>query len=631
MIKAINISEDVFSSYNYNPEKELDNLSKVNIFIGPNNSGKSRFLRHLFALENLKFTSDNYDLKTISLKLKLFKEKILMEVENNGALPDAFSKKYLDNLEIPELSNFEIKVNLDKLITFLNDILKIKQENFQLSFRVHAPNTNYLLKFFIEKTGELLLDIEKIIGTNEGEFYERAYIPILRGLRPIQLDQTGKNLYKAEGTDNYLIRTVEDYFSDKTVNGKVNINVYSGLNIYSDIKSQLLNSREQRENIKQFENFLQKNFFENRTVTLIPQKGKDVLLVGIGETEKLIHELGDGIQALILLLYPIFINRGRKFMFFIEEPELFMHPGMQRVFLETLLSDEFKDMQFFLTTHSHHFLDLTFDNKNISIYSFAFKDDKFKIKNLLSPAHFILSELGIRNSSLFLSNCTIWVEGVTDRKYIRKFLEMYSNNNSNYKRFLEDLHYSFIEYAGSNITHWNFEEESDDEKIGALKINHNIFLIVDSDVLSNGQKPTVKELRHENLKKALGDKLYITEGKEIENMLSFDTIKNVVAYYEKKNTRDLKFKKGFVGKSKVISQNSGLEIEKPIYWNKNIGELIDKTLDGRTRDYKDGNTIMGKDTFCHKAIESIKKYEDLSEEAKDLSRRIFEFIANCNK
>src|SRR5258706_15889748 len=37
-------------------EKRLSNLSKMNIFVGENNSGKSRFLRRLAAIKQLQFT-----------------------------------------------------------------------------------------------------------------------------------------------------------------------------------------------------------------------------------------------------------------------------------------------------------------------------------------------------------------------------------------------------------------------------------------------------------------------------------------------------------------------------------------------------------------------------------------------
>jgi AAA15 family ATPase/GTPase len=54
-IKAISLNEqeEVKESFkNYKVDNDiLDNLSKINIFVGENNSGKSRFLRNLQSIE----------------------------------------------------------------------------------------------------------------------------------------------------------------------------------------------------------------------------------------------------------------------------------------------------------------------------------------------------------------------------------------------------------------------------------------------------------------------------------------------------------------------------------------------------------------------------------------------------
>ena len=42
-----------------------------------------------------------------------------------------------------------------------------------------------------------------------------------------------------------------------------------------------------------------------------------------------IHELGDGLQNIIVLLYPVF-TAEKPTRFFIEEPENNMHPGFQK-------------------------------------------------------------------------------------------------------------------------------------------------------------------------------------------------------------------------------------------------------------------------------------------------------------
>ncbi len=37
----------------------------------------------------------------------------------------------------------------------------------------------------------------------------------------------------------------------------------------------------------------------------------------------------------------------------------------------------------------------------------------------------LLASLGVKPSSVYLANCTIWVEGITDRLYITKYMEKY--------------------------------------------------------------------------------------------------------------------------------------------------------------------------------------------------------------
>src|SRR5271157_4520396 len=49
----------------YDIEEAFGPLSLVNIFVGANNSGKSRFLRGLFALNDYSFNTNKLDLKPI--------------------------------------------------------------------------------------------------------------------------------------------------------------------------------------------------------------------------------------------------------------------------------------------------------------------------------------------------------------------------------------------------------------------------------------------------------------------------------------------------------------------------------------------------------------------------------------
>ena len=55
-----------------------------------------------------------------------------------------------------------------------------------------------------------------------------------------------------------------------------------------------------------------------------------------------------------------------------------------------------------------------------------------------------MDSLGVRNSSVFLANSTIWIEGITDRLYLKKYMEVYQremfNRGQIKKIYEEDKH-----------------------------------------------------------------------------------------------------------------------------------------------------------------------------------------------
>ena len=75
------------------------------------------------------------------------------------------------------------------------------------------------------------------------------------------------------------------------------------------------------------------------------------------------------IKQLIILFYKIYEQKDNNAIFLIEEPELNLHPGFQRKFIE-IITKEFPKHQFFITTHSNHIIDLYNEQDNISVYKF---------------------------------------------------------------------------------------------------------------------------------------------------------------------------------------------------------------------------------------------------------------------
>ena len=77
-IKEISLNASRYTNYKmYGEEKVMSNLSKINILVGKNNSGKSRLLRLLLSEKELLFTPANFNLKKLSELFDEFRESLL--------------------------------------------------------------------------------------------------------------------------------------------------------------------------------------------------------------------------------------------------------------------------------------------------------------------------------------------------------------------------------------------------------------------------------------------------------------------------------------------------------------------------------------------------------------------------
>jgi len=586
----------------------LENLSKVNLFVGPNNSGKSRFLRSLVRIPKIVFTND-----ADAFAIEQAKNSMIANLESlfgqfrindaNNFLKDLRSMDMLDRFEEGERY----------AAPFMDIVAKaehISHNNVLMNADGYHPNTGVLSQRIRDIAGPVKQQVSGILDKRTN--FDRVYIPTLRGLRTWENER--QLLEK---------RIILDYFPD----GKVS--VFTGETLYRDFQSLLLGSLSGREIVKDFQDFLSDAFFSGQSVVIIPRLDDPHIFVKIGEEEEQpIHKLGDGVVAIIILTFPLFKAKGKNLLCFIEEPELFMHPGLQRLFLDVITRHKgFENFQYFFTTHSNHFLDLTADISQVSIYTFnktvsasTERETKpnFDVVNVSNEDSKSLELLGVKNSSVFLTNCTIWVEGITDRRYFSHFLNLYQDflNPSPeegvvHKLFKEDLHYSFVEYGGGNITHWSFLDNIPDP-IQVERLCGRLFLISDKD----GERNLAKVKRQEALKKTLKNRYYCLSCREVENLLTPEIIFGVVEDYE--GSRD-----NFT----AISQSK--------YKDAYLGKYIETTLLSGRKDRK-GNyaaksgTLTDKVGFCQRAISQMKNFESLSPEAKLITKRIYDHIKSLN-
>lgn len=492
MIKIINCKDIVSygtTGFASEPnEKFITDFKRINILIGGNNSGKSRFLRLIIG--NLRKI---FDLNK-RLNSYLITQKPIMD--------DNLKKLY--NITKQEVFNVSLNSGIIKN-DFWSNFRKDTLDVINQSITIHGYKHNEL--------SEARAALKNIQSIYENIFQENpqnnlssinssipyTYIPILRGLKPILLtkDENGVvNDYK----DVYAIRITTDYPNIK--------NVVTGLEINEEIKKRLLGDEKERELIKDFETYISINLFDEK-VTLIPKYGENILNIKIGEDEqRSIVNLGDGLQSLICILFPIFMEKGKEHYFFIEEPELNLHPQLQKKLINLLSAPIFNQHQYFITSHSAHII----DHENASIYNFTKKDKKTKITHLDNQSKIVsaLNIMGYTPSDLLQTNFIIWVEGPSDKIYINYLLNKLS------PELIENQHYVIMFYGGSSGKKLLL---NDDSLSTYLNINRNFAWIMDSD--RNSSAPTDKNYLEA---KEISDKLssfsiytWITPYKEFEN------------------------------------------------------------------------------------------------------------------
>lgn len=629
-IKGLKLDKDILGNYSISSSNSdmLLPLGKLNIFVGTNNSGKSRLVRGLLMIEKLSYLPTDFDFANIQKSAREIKQKvqsILNHAEFGDIVPNGGSSLIQSIAQINPHFSFGDEPNLiSSLVQLFHNIKRLKENNWGSRSGRPSPAS-----FPVKDDRQITAELYQLIFGEYAQFqeqlsktpstptqFDKLYIPIMRGMRPA-IEQGG---------DIYGRRTVNDYFTndDKSVKYP-NINVFTGLNIYQEIQTKLLGTLQDRNLVREYERYLSDKFFEGKPVALIPRKGHDVLTIKIGnEKEKEIYNVGDGLQTLITITYPLFehakLNKNKPLLVCIEEPELLVHPGLQRTLMNELVcSPLYKDAQFFVTTHSNHFLDLTLDYDDVSIFRVVKQlNDKtdeetptFEIENVSNKDKQTLDLLGVRNSSVFLSNATIWVEGITDRMYLRHAYSLWQKEKKKDPSliFKEDAHFAFIEYSGSNLSHWDFVDKGPDQ-MAVHSVVSKIFLIADNDKDVMTRKTTQKDARLNAIKKTLKANFYRLKMREIENLISPGVLKKVMA--EKAN----------LDPDKIILLQTD-------YANERMGRFLKDKFKLKSFADKYG-AITNKKAFAERVLENTKSLKDLSPEMISICKKIDKFISTSN-
>ncbi|WP_276496728.1 ATP-dependent nuclease [Pontibacter litorisediminis] len=515
----------------------LTSLKKVNVIIGKNNCGKSNFLRFIKTL--------NENLST----LNKFPDDINNQHRRNGKSASIVIEKVGKDLIYQEkrYQNYD-RGNLKDFV----------EGNHKLVYNIKdGAITN------IQETFSGLTPSELIAFQNK---YSSADAPTLintiQGTLAYKITTDIKNEFKSVIYIPHL-RIIKEGHKFGDSNSSID-----GSNIISkmfEMQNPRVGEESNRNKFFKIQQFVRELLNDEELVIEIPYT-KDDIIISLHDNRLPLDHYGTGIHQLVLLCSTLVIHENSVVC--IEEPEIHLHPELQRKFLSFLLTT---DNTYFITTHSNIFLE---HNDDVSIYHVSYDGIKSSVNhcNTTAQSYELLANLGYKASDLLHSNGIIWVEGPSDRTLINKWISLVDDT------LIEGIHYSIMYYGGRLLSALTFSsdhnaEELAKELIPLLRINKNAYVVIDRDGFNS--KASLNRTKTRICEEIGQGKFWVTKGREIENYLHDDTVNSWLQTSTFNNDIDLQFGESL----RKVNSNIKYERDKNGYIRKLEGYVNENSLD----------------------------------------------------
>lgn len=249
-------------------------------------------------------------------------------------------------------------------------------------------------------------------------------------------------------------------------------------------------------------------------------------------------KMGTGISELFFICASLIMDEGNEMIYYLEEPETHLHPGLLRRMYRLFSSH--KNIQFMINTHSHVLLDDIADGDRIYLWSrnSLTHESSARPCQEIMDHHQVLDDLGIRASSLLQTNCVIWVEGPSDRIYVKRWLHEIGRDRN--AQLIDGSDYTVVIYGGALLANYELDDSAEDHFVSMIRLSRFAVVLMDRDFAPgdpSGQlKPRVRRIVDDAASDPQRRLALITIGREIENDLSravfLDAARTILATLE---------------------------------------------------------------------------------------------------
>lgn len=459
----------------------IDMNSYISLIIGRNNSGKSSLID---VVEKAIDPQKSFNVKNLYYSLQLTEENIRagFTEHTSGGLINGdhleYGKKFLGQCIGINANGDLIRIDCSRELSQSLDICKNHWKNVAKSCKISRP-INRLYRINADR------DIVPEVATNSFEVNKNGL-----------------------GATNVIRRFINEEKLDERI---VEKRLLTELNkivwpdaCFSGIRIQQINSRENSE----WEIFLEED-----------------------ESRFALSKSGSGLKTILLILINLYAlpeipeNSGLDPIYAFEEVENNLHPALQRRLFDYLYNYSIENKKrIFLTTHSPVAINAFYGKTGVSLYHVLKNDEGTSVIQRITNTQMklnILDDLDVKASDIFQANGIIWVEGPSDRIYIKKWLEIFCKSDIS-----EGKDYQFAYYGGKLLSHLTSVEDDNktSDLLNILKTNRHAAIVIDSDKRKKNAHINATKRRIRDEFKTIGCYCWITMGKEIENYIPKEAV-----------------------------------------------------------------------------------------------------------